>query len=171
MSNRSTLREYHSTGPIVVPNASVLAVPTSVYTLIPAPGAGFRIVWQFADLHTNLVAPYTNIDAAAYSYLLLSTNAASSYIVNDTAPATGPAFTSVTKLLNTNVKSSVVVVPQSYATDPVDEWGNAAFVVDSDNDNQPLIWQISNGASGNLTGGDASNYVAWDVFYKIVRVV
>lgn len=141
-----------------ITNAAMLTLPTTPVSLVATPGAGFRTVLLTATLRAALTSVYTNVDAGAYLYIGNGVNTASGFLANDTT--TTPALTDATALLHVNALSCVQFEPFTQAPDPASNgWGTAASTQAFDFANQAFNLIMSNGGSGNLTGGNAANSV------------
>lgn len=145
---------------VTLTNAQVKALPTTPQLLVAAPGANKVIVPVLAYLYSNIVAPYTGLDADGMSIIFSMGNQTPLSLSDDKAGAGNPS--DATDLLT---GSLYAVVPPPYLLDtsirqirPV--MGNAGGV------NHALNIEIGNG--GNLTGGDTANTLKVAVYYTVL---
>ena len=136
---------------VTLTDAQIKALPTTQVGIVAAPGAGkvlFPVQWLIvADTRAGA---YTNLDAAI------------------SGPNLG--WPSEPAQLFSAAASAVILTT---VANKISAWENLA---DSGGDNlgnledQPLVIGIGNGASGNLTGGNAANSLQVTVFYLEVSI-
>jgi len=131
---------------VLIPNASVLTLPTADVTLI-AGRAGTVWLPQFVSLALfPYVADYTNIDGAATLTVRLGA-AANVTLTNAFTPATVLAGAANARLIQ---QSAVGLVSDDFT-----------FLTGT-----ALSLHATNAAAGNFTGGNAGNVLRCTVFYS-----
>lgn len=172
-------------------HADLLAWPTTPLTLVAAPGVGRTLVPLVARLVVDTTAaPYANIDPGTvpstgatinihtvdWSYDLFS------YLVNGYAGGTlvNTGQTLVTQFLGGAGQQRWQPLPFAAGKDPADGattpffvagWGLLGDPTIADAtaaQNQALVAAFSNGALGNLTGGDPANGLTATVAYLVL---
>lgn len=154
---------------VYLSNAQIKALPTTPIIAVPAPGAGYGLVFLLAYLTLNRTAgAYTNIDADAFIIVAFSeADAISSYLANDAT--TTPVLSAVTDLLSTNATSYVTFSPYTQVVGPdASDWGNTGYTFPTPQLNTALILSCVNGGSGNFTGGNAANFGVLTTYYAVV---
>lgn len=144
-------------------NADIIALPTTPFNVVAAPGNGFFIGVLRCDVVAKVVTAYSGCDADAW----ISIHTADwqtdilSYLVN----GNGTGLTQVTGFLETAAQTADWV-PESYVQGSgdfgtlfTDDWGLAkgAGVDAGSANNQPLEMYFENNGAGNLGGGAAGN--------------
>lgn len=164
---------------ITITNAQIKALPTAAapVEIIPAPGAGRMAQLVYALIQSNIVAPYTNIDPAAWGVLEYTNESIESsvYFNNDAAEN----LAAVTALLT---ETRILQLCPSTKTTTTDFAGftiAAAGVFNviqkgpalvSSLANQSISLFLSNQASGDFTGGSPANTLTVTTFYAVVEL-
>lgn len=135
------------TAMLKITNAELLAAPSTPYDIAPAPGAGNFYWVQSAIALANFAVAYGNVDGAAEI-------AIASHDLN-------MIFAEVpsTAYFGGTGRTIFALVPSGL------EIGLGAQAY---SDNQPLSFAFSNGSSGDMTGGDPSNYILVVVRYVVL---
>ena len=156
------------TSTLTLSNAQILASPTTEYDAIPALGAGFAPMYLFSIWKLDsTAAAYATVNAAAYAVIGTTGEAIalSSYFQNNA----GLSLTSMTDFLTNTAKMSAMV--PFYAQDGgiggLAVQGGVSYAA-LDNTSIKLI--VSNGGSGNFTGGNAANSWVLTTYYVRVAV-
>ena len=138
---------------VVLTDAQMKALPTTVRELIPAPGNGKVICPVFALLVCDTTGgAYTNIDAnAKFGFFL------------DLSEVTNFSSTNSKNLLNSGDSETLMIDSVLIST--------GVQYASFDIINLPLNLLITNGAAGVLTGGNAANTLTVVVNYLIIDVV
>jgi hypothetical protein len=143
-------------------NAQVKALPTTSLEIVPAPGVNYTWVVQACLVMVDSTdGAYTNIDAGGF--LKLDTYG-TDYVADDAALG----FTDLSALLGVaghqlvpmrGRYSSEIDGSGALATYQATQWGVRAYPVAdfTDKANAPVLVQLNNAASGDLTGGHANN--------------
>lgn len=136
------------TSKVTIPNARILTLPSQPVQLIK-PVVGKRFGVLFVDIETHFSVGYGNINtAAAWTRVL---DDVCSFIGNDEQIP----MDELTKFFAAG-NQQARLEPYSY-TEPVNQWGNIAFVRPLQATNKPLLFDIFNNGSGNFTGGAVTN--------------
>jgi hypothetical protein len=155
-------------------DAQVKALPTTPVQLVATPGAGFWIKPLAVTYQTHVVGAYTNLNATYVDFhQTLDTYYVSYGPVDDST--TTPALTNVTALLTTVAdlvqeigQPNLAAVGASATTQgyvqQVSQAGTGQL------GNKPLMMNIDNNGSGNLTGGNASNTLKVKIYYVIEAI-
>lgn len=152
-------------------DAQIKALPTSGFTIVAAPGSGFRIEPLHVAITVNTSAgAYTNIHANAYLHVHTSdwNNDWFDYLVNGNATS----VTEVTGFLGGAARKRWRPKPAIYpgTAKLTAAYGGLAMVeTATSSDNAPLILYMSN-TGGNLTGGNAANSMTIECLYQAVPV-
>ncbi len=155
---------------ITLTDAQIKALPTTPITVVAAAGASTLIQPQFAYLFAKTSAgAYTNINAAGSLTLAVSGYGGMGFVPND-ASITAGSKTRLTDLLG-SATNHQTQLSAYFDTEGVDGWGPVGVVQTMTSGvNQPLQVTLSNGGSGNLTGGNAANTLTVVVTYVVVAV-
>lgn len=164
----SSQRIYTATGTLT--NEDIKALPTTFYTLVATPPLGYMISFKMATLMTyfSAGAAYGNLAADAYAYIGFDGSEAggslaSAYIPDDS----GAGLTELTSLLVTTTDTTTVLLPFQKTGSGWEMYGFARAT--SGRANLPLKLAVISG-SGNLTGGNAANYLTYAVDYSLIPV-
>jgi hypothetical protein len=152
-------------------NAQIIALPTTGITLVSAPGSGLIVRPFIVSLRSSFAAgAYTNVNAAADLTALLGTQYVMSSMANDAAITNvGAGTTMLTSFLGANIQYAQLV-PWNH-TENVNEWGELTVRKTlSAVENQALTLKVSNGGSGNFTGGNAANTLLVTTYYALEAV-
>lgn len=160
---------------LTLTDAQIKALPTTPVTIVPAPGIGF-IVKPFAfTIITNTSAgAYTNIDATYADFHLDRAGNYASYGPVDDAAAVpvmqrfSQIFGAAGAAVYDGLVPTVSATPNVAALEYVQPDSLPGVVVI---ENVPLDLKIENNGTGNLTGGNAANWIKFDVFYTIESVL
>lgn len=165
--------------PIVVTltNANVLALPTTPFQLVAAPGAGFYIAWAWIELWTKFAAgAYTGLNAT-YCVLSVALSGGASQsinIVNDST--TVPPLTMLTRLMGAASRHTRII-PYLEAVGSGELYiigstadGSLGIDAVADVEDKALVLFADNNGSGVFTGGNAANTLVATVFYAIRAV-
>ncbi len=155
---------------VTLTDAQIKAEPTTSITLVAAPGAGFAIEPLYALIYVNPAAgAYTNLNAAGSLTIKFSGVGSMGVVPNDVLITTGSA-TRLSDLLGTTTPRSVRLLPRQ-DTEGVDGWGAIPPVVQTSLvTNAALVLTLTNGGSGNLTGGNVANSLTVLVTYLVLPV-
>jgi hypothetical protein len=158
IKNQMRPRSFETT----LTNAEILALPVTPIVLMPAPGAGFAILFRMGLSRVDDAAgAYTNVDAAGFLRFGLLT----------LTPTFGsqPVLAS-DGLIGAGVRTTIY---PPYAEVTVTGGAETAIIAQNalaltDLENQPLVFAANNAAAGAFTGGNAANsmiltYYAWIV--------
>lgn len=152
-------------------NAQILALPTTPFTLIAAPGASLVIEPLWARLTLNATAgAYTNINSNAAVTIIhaFPPFPLMSYILNDASITNGSA-TRVSDMFGSAASRRRAVLVPWADTEDVNQWGPMPAIRDpAPAENAALILDFDNVGSGNLTGGNASNSMIVEVIYMVL---
>lgn len=164
-----TLGLYRAT--VTLTDAQIKALPTTPITIVAAPGSGLALLPLYGGLFSKTTSgAYTNIDAAGYTEVLVGASALILATVPNDAAITNGSTTRLTQLLGSTTPRYAPLVPYM-DTEDVDQWGPIPHLVDTAAiTDLPMTIDISNGGSGNLTGGNAANALKVVVFYAIEAV-
>jgi hypothetical protein len=143
-------------------NAQVKALPTTGLEVLPTPGSDYTwVVLSCLVMLDSSDAAYTNIDAAAYLQLDVY---GTDYVANDAdlGFADCTAFLGVAghQLVPMRGRyASEINGSGALATYQATNWAVRAYPVAyfTDKANAPVLVQLNNAASGDLTGGHANN--------------
>jgi hypothetical protein len=146
-------------------NAEILAMPTTVIEVLPAPGAGKAYAIEGVYMRGNIVSDYTNIHTTDAQLNFWMHDPVVAYLLNDGtvsrlsdffAPGiNGPkVYSFLTPLAFTN------------------SFGLVAQIGDLNHmyENKSLTLEIWNGGNGDFTGGNAANSIKVTVLYSIIDV-
>jgi hypothetical protein len=144
----------------VLTNAQMLLLDSNDVDLISLPAGNYMLLPILVAITTNIVTAYTNLNAAAtiqveyqgiaFKAITLFDNAVATLLVNLLAVGSFFAIATASTLTGTTV-------------------GNLT-TLRSTTDNK-LVISMTNAAAGNLTGGNANNQVAVQVFYVEVPLI
>jgi hypothetical protein len=157
-------------------DADIKTLPTTIVTLVAAPGAGFRIkplscTWTLdtsAGAYTNISATISNLVVQTHTtnfWLSTPLTSDSAYGLTQLADFLGAAHTKVLDILFPFTYAQNLVATQldgyvAYA-------GIAGVPTVSDVENRALALGMTNAALGNLTGGNAANTLKVTLTYRI----
>lgn len=150
---------------VVLTDNDIQNLPSTPFTLVPAPGAAFYLQFVMAIAKSSFITGYTvNNDAFMEIDLV---EAESNYLINNTT--TTPVRTDLDTFLSTGSRR-VLFVPQTLTVDPAsDEWGNIGYPR-SVGANTALTLFGDNSGTGDYTGGNAANTLTVTTYY-VVRPV
>lgn len=160
---------------VVLTNAQFKALPTTGITILAAPGANKVTLPVMVTVHpTTTSGGYTNINAT-YCALTISYGAAGTWAATpifDDSVST-PAITTFSTVFGTGspgVRFFPMICPYHDTSGEI--WAPQPYVADgvSNRANKALVVAIDNNGSGDLTGGHASNTVAFTVTYLVENV-
>jgi hypothetical protein len=163
MSNPVTRTRQGLTRRVVLTNAQIKALPATFIPVVLAAGVGRVLVAIQATFQLIWVADYTNIDANCALIVgipgvvdmlvpaLENPNGVVSLLLANGAPSMG----------FTGIKSPIDATPNLVMQ---------AGAAPASCENVPLQLIMSNGASGNLTGGDPGNSLIVNIFYNVVKL-
>ena len=148
---------------VTLTDAQIKALPTTGVEIVAAQGVNTIINPLNAVIVFNWAADYTNIDGACQLFIQADSGnstldflrQADGNVVSDFFANGSSTFINIQsnqKVANINGNTTVANSP--------------AFI--SDFENQGLSIKINNGASGNLTGGNAANTLKVTVYYTVV---
>lgn len=156
--SRATKADFMPSIRRVLTNAEMLALPTTPINLVAAPGVGKKLV-AISTIITlkNWVANYTNIAANAelaignqHSFPTLMLQSQGSQVSNLLAAG----------------ESAFNIALASMPSDQINTTSQSGYL-DADFDNLPLQLRMTNGANGNLTGGNAAQSIVVEVYYML----
>lgn len=144
-------------------NAQIKNLPTDGFEIVPTPGAGSMLNFQFGVCIADvLLGEYTNIDATAHGWF--GTQVAVSVDCPESAGE-------ITNWIGSSTWIAAVCFSPFLRVNAVIEQMQAASVRNiTDYEDRPIKFFISNGAAGNLTGGNAANTLKITVLYTIIDV-
>lgn len=147
---------------LVLTNAQTKALPTTAVTIVTAGGANTAILPMFASLHMNWTADYSNIDSTAQLALRGPHDIGFQLLSQDTLGG-------ISNLLAGGQNAWSFMGPESLTKNAATNRtrGESGYS-DSDVVNKNLRVVITNGASGDLTGGDAANTLRVDLWYVLL---
>lgn len=142
---------------ITVTNAQIKQDNVPVI-LVPSPGANKALVPVFAVLYSHIIAPYTNIDPTG-SYLQVWNGAGGGFELTPLPNSPGSKLSDILTGDHNLVLPIAAVNDANYGLIPYNT------SLPGNNNDMPLIFQISNYLNGNLTGGNAGNFIRVTVVY------
>ncbi len=151
---------------VSVVNADVKKLPSVPFTIVPAPGAGFRIKAHSVTYSTNFDGgAYTGVNATFASLVLQDATGdwVSGLMLNDSSGT----LTDVTTLFGATNRTYDVSSMPLFANSA--GWVSYVASTDTPNvDNSALsLFLDNNGSPTDLGGGDASNLMVVRVYYSI----
>jgi hypothetical protein len=159
---------------LTLTDTQIKALPTTPVQLVATPGAGLWIKPMAVTYQTHIVGAYTNLNATYVDFhQTLDTYYVSYGPVDDST--TTPTLTNVTALLTTVAdlvqeigQPNLAAVGASATTQgyvqQVSQAGTGQL------GNKPLMMNIDNNGSGNLTGGNASNTLKVKIYYVVEAI-
>lgn len=153
----------------VMNDATIKALPAAAFgftSLVPAPGAGLRIIPIGIDLEANFVGGYTNVNADAFLAGTVEQGVLMSAIAND---STIPISNFTTFM---GAGQTQTWLPALSTVELVNSWGSLGVVQSvtiASTLNQPMGIIVNNNGAGNFTGGNASNMLTMTPYYVTVN--
>jgi hypothetical protein len=144
---------------VTLTDAQIKTLPTTPITVVPAPGEGFAVFPVSASIiGNNMAAVYTNKDATAQ--ILISMGAGELTVL-----APGDAY-----YLGDNADEWFGDCPPLLAVPEAAGQATGYGYYRDQIENKAISVWASNGALGNLTGGNAANSMQVTVHYKIITL-
>lgn len=144
-------------------DAQTKASPTTPITIVPAV-VGAVLYPLFAHARATWVADYTNINAAAFLQILIGSNSETLWALSNAV------VSSVSALLAGGGPDGTHAFFSPRFSTSGGAFSSMANFYDSDVVNQPIRFQMDNGGSGNLTGGDPGNTLKVQVAYMVLPI-
>jgi len=145
----------------VLTNAQILTLDTVDIDLISLPAGNIILCPLFALFTANTVVAYTNLDAAATIQIEWSGITYRAMTVIDNAVAT-----SIATLLAAGTSRFLQLIPSAGTATNFGNLTTLRSTTDS-----KIVLSMTNAAAGNLTGGNAANVLAVQLFYLTIPLI